>query len=323
MHKRLFPHTLAMLLLAALALLRPGPCPAADNGPEAYLELDTGIGYFAPPEVTYVYSPASRDNDIKTGEDTTWGVGFKAGKVLRGLDWSEDSLFGSAPRLELAFRYDDYDERKRNILPPNAADPAAGYGATGPWSGGVWDYKQEIGSNAFWLGLRGSDEDGEAAFVPYLGVGYQRYTQDWRLNTLILGTYYNTFDSQLTANSLGVRAGGDCRIGQRSGWQFTITPMVYANYVRADLDFHQSVTTALPVAVDDSMGMSFGSWGATLDFSATLPFDGGSYLKLTGGGVFNSRTPYGRPPTTSSGQAQIASGSSRAARAGIDFGWKF
>jgi len=308
-------------VLALLALLAAGPCRADDDA-AFRLRLDGGIGWFAPPKVTYVYSTTERELDIKTGRDRTWGLGFRAGCTLRGLSWSGDSLFGDAPVLELAFRHDAYDERSGDFEQASAAGPAAGYGATGVWSAGTWDCEQAIGSDAFRLGLWGS-EPADGGFIPYVGLGYRKYRQDWRLNSLVFGSYSHVFDSALDADGFGIVMGGEYRTARSGDWQFAATPMFFLDYVSAHLDFHQSSGTVLLVDAEDAMGMRFGSFGASLDLSLKRIFGNGLHLSLSGGAVYNSRTPYGRPPTTTQGRAQIATGESCALRAGLEAGFEF
>lgn len=311
-----------ILLLAVAALLWAAPCRAEEGGLDISVQADAGIGYFAPPKVTYIYSPANRGCDISTREHATQTLGIKIGCPLKGLEWSADSLFGQAPVVELAYRYDDYDERESDITPPNAADPAAGYGVTGPWSGGNWDYKQLISNHAFWLGLRGAEpEDG--GFIPYVGVGFQKYTQDWRLNNLIFGAYYNVFDSNLDAYSYGIRLGGEWRTDRFDGWQLSATPMFFANYVRADLDFQQNNVPAVISAAQDTMSTRFGAYGGSMDLAVRKLFGNGLSLGVTAGSVYNSRTPTVRPPETTQGRAQISGAASSALRGGLDFGMVF
>ena len=305
-------------MLAALLLMSAAPCRAEGD---AYLLLDGGIGYFAPPEVSYAYSTAE-PYDITTAADITWGLGFRAGHTLHVPGWSEDSLFGAAPTLELAYRYDAYDERTKDITRPNAAAPAAGYGVTDPWSGGIWDYDQEITGNDVRLGLWGSAaEDG--AFVPYVGVGYRHYRQDWKLNTFILGTYNPVFDSELHADSYGVCLGGKWETPGRGRWRVAATPMVHLDYTRASLDFHQHAGFAMLSGADDSMDTAFGSWGASLDVSAARVFANGFSLEWIVGAVYQDRTPYARPPVTDQGRAQIATDGSHALRCAVNLGLEF
>ena len=311
-----------ILLLAVAALLWMTPCRAEEGGLDISVQADAGIGYFAPPKVTYIYSPANRGDDIRTREHATRTLGLKMGCPLKGLDWPAESLFGQAPVMELAYRYNDYDERAGDITPPNAADPAAGYGVTGPWSGGIWDYKQLISNHEFWLGLKG-DEPENSGFIPYVGVGFQKYTQDWRLNNFIFGTYYNVFHSNLDAYSYGIRLGGEWRTGRFDGWQLSATPMLFVNYVRADLDFQQNNVPAILSAARDAMSTQFVAYGGSLDLSVRKLFDNGLSLGVTGGAVYNSRTPTVRPPETTQGRAQISGRDSSALRGGLDFGMVF
>ena len=311
-----------IILLAVAALLWAGPCHAEEGGLGVTVQADAGIGYFSPPKVTYIYSPADRGCDIRTREHATQTLGIKIGCPIKGLQWSGDSLFGREPIVELAYRFDDYDERMHDITPPNAVDPAAGYGVTGPWSGGTWDYKQLISNHAFWFGLKGAEpEDG--GFIPYVGVGFQKYTQDWRLNNFIFGAYHNVFKSDLDACSYGVRLGGEWRTGRFDGWQLSAKPMVFANYVCADLNFQQNNVPGILTAAQDSRSTRFGACGGSLDIAVKKFFDNGFNLGVTAGTMYNSRTPTVRPPETTQGRAQISGTDSSAIRGSLDFGMVF
>lgn len=308
------------VVIVALVLISAQFAYAGGDVTVFSMEADGGIGYFAPPTVSYKYSTTNSNYDINTDESSFWTAGLKAGNTLNGLGWSEDSLFGDAPIVELAYRYDDYDETDNNISRPGAAGQAAGYGATGNWGAGTWDYDQEIRTNAFRLGLWGSNPK-DGGFVPYVGIGYQRYNQDWKLHR----NNVSVFTSKLNGDYYGLMIGGAYRTAHCSGWQFTATPMVFVNYVRSDLNFQQDPDAAIGGfdTVDDSMSTSFMSVGAGLDLSVKKYFGDTFYLGLTGGAVYNSRTPYGRPPTTTAGRAQIASDSSYAVRGTLDIGFEF
>lgn len=310
-----FKYFLVFVLVLAFAQLGF----AGGNEKDIILEVDSGIGYFTPPTVVYKYAINDSAYDIDTGSGAMWTVGLKAGYTLKGVGWAKDSLFGDAPVVELAYRYDDYDEKEDNIFRPGVIGPAGIYGGGGGWPTGSWDYKQDISNNAFRLGLWGSDSEGDG-FVPYIGIGYQRYAQDWQARR----QQATIFISKLEAGYYGVSVGGDYRVERKNGWQLIITPMVFVHYVQADLNFQQDPDNTVGIInVDDNMSTSFGSYGAALDLSVKKYFADTFFLGLTGGAVYNNRTPYGRPPTTQPGRAQIAAESSYIIRGTLDIGVEF
>jgi hypothetical protein len=279
---------LTMFIAGLVIIVFSGLCLAKDDVPDLTLTLDDGVGYMVPPEIIYAVDLSNSGKNIETDEDISYNGGLKLG--LRNF--------------EISYRYDLFDDEEDGMTRNSNTGQAAGYGGTGVWANGIWDYEHKIVNHTVGIGVW-SEKQG--SLTPYFGFSYQNYKQEYDLNSMFAAGYRRVYDTECNADFYGLKMGGVYATKENNGWKFNMAPMLYVHYVRADAQIIQdpdSTIGGFDTVTQNKDNEKF-SFGCSIDFGVQKYFTPSFMLGLTIGGVYIYNQPTLQLPNTRYGTGDI------------------